>query len=255
MANAQVLVLVRSSAPLTPAQVQNAVQSAGVALGFVPGPWTWNTQSVGIVQDPANLPPPSRIDNAVSAAVANGPWAGFTFAVDASVADPGVTRTGRTESFNAYRQNFLNGPTVDGLTAAIRTALLPVAGAPARVLVSAMTNPAHRVPWDKGIPPAIDFTLTSPTPASNGLFWGILAIAGVAFVASRGSAAKSMSMGKLSTNREGLTFEQWRRAAAVPPSTPGVHAWARGEDPSDWRAMRHAVTVASRTRLQGLRRW
>lgn len=44
-------------------------------------------------------------------------------------------------------------------------------------------------------------------------------------------------LGKLSTNREGLTWEEWRRAAAVSSSTRGAHAaWVRGEDPTEWRA-------------------
>jgi len=250
MANAQVLVLVRSSADLSPgAQIQSIVENVARTAGFTPGPWSFNAQPVNIVQDPANPPPPSRVDNALSGIVSSGPWAGMPVLVDGSAADPGITRSGRREFFNTYRQNLLNGPAgSDSLPAAINTALRPVAGTSSRTLVSAMTNPAHRIPWDRDIPQAIAFSATS-TSGGSGLFWGLLAIAGLAFAASRGSAAK-MAFGKLSTNREGLTFEEWRRAAAVPASTPGVHAaWIKGEDPSDWRAMQRAATVASRARL------
>ncbi len=79
-------------------------------------------------------------------------------------------------------------------------------------------------------------------PIAGLLFVGALALAGFMLTSNSGAG-----LGRLSTNREGLTFEEWRRAAAAPAKTPGIHAaWARGVDPAEWRAYAKTEQRAAR---------
>lgn len=241
MANAQVLVLVRGGA-LNPDQIQGPIESAARAAGFTPGPWTFNTQSVQVLPAAGG-----------GGTVSGGDWNGD------SVSET-VPAGGARITFNAYRQNFLNGP--DPSTTAIWPFSTTAVGALLRGLPGvtstriAFRSPSNSISWDRGVPAPISLVATAPS-GSNGALLGIFAVGVLAFVASRGSSKKPLlagmgkrstardGMGKLSTNREGLTFEEWRRAAGVKPGTAGAHAaWAKGEDPSEWRM----AAIASRAR-------
>lgn len=250
MANAQVLIQVRSTVDLSPgSQIQAIVEAAARAAGFTPGPWTF-------VSTPTPVAPVASGGGVVN----SGPW-GPTATFPATTVGETIRPTGMTLFFNTYRQNLLNGPEptrgetstpwpfpsaiADAMAASLR-ALPGVTGVRA-----GYRSPSTVIAWDRGIPAPISLVATAP-PQNFGALWGLLAIAGLAFVASRGSAAKT-TFGRLSTNREGLTFEEWRRAAGVKQGTPGIHAaWAKGEDPTEWRAhVQRAATVASRTSLMG----
>lgn len=237
MANAQVLILVRGSSGLSPDAIREIVEQAGRSAGFAPGPWSANQQTVQIA--PA----------ADGGVVVGGPWDGDTVGET-------VPAGGLRLIFTAYRQNFLNGPEPTAVpagswpfpTTAVGAALRAKAGVTSTRI--AFRSPTNSISWDRGIPAPIELP-ASGGYSGTGMFWGLLAIAGLAYAASKGTAGASM-LGKLSTNGEGLTFEEWRRAAGVSSSTPGAHvAWVKGEDPSEWRATARAVTIASRTRLRG----
>jgi hypothetical protein len=240
VANAQVLVLVRSSAALDASQIQGPIEAAARAAGFTPGPWTFNTQSVQVTPVAAG-----------GGSVAGGPWAGDTVSET-------VPAAGSRLQFNAFRQNFLNGPDPSAATpswpfstSAVGSTLRALPGvSSARI---AFRAPGNSISWDRGVPAPIALIATAPS-GSNGALLGLFAVGVLAFVASRGSSARRPALagargrgrlGKLSTNREGLTWEEWRRAAAVKPGTPGAHAaWAKGEDPSEWRV----AAIAARAR-------
>jgi len=239
MANAQVLVLVRSSSALTPEQIQGPIEAAARAAGFTPGPWTFNTQPVQVVPATGG-----------GGTVSGGSWNGDVLTSET------VPSAGLRLTYNAYRQNFLNGP--DPSTTASWPFSTSAVGAMLRALPGvtstrmAFRSPTNSISWDRGVPAPIDLVATSAT-GSSGILMGLFAVGVLAFVASRGSSKTPLlaGIGRLSTNREGLTFEEWRRAATVKSSTPGAHAaWAKGEDPSDWRA----AAIASTTRLR-MGRW
>lgn len=229
MANAQVLVLVRSSAALTPDQIRLPIEAAARAAGFTPTQWTFNTQAVQV--------------NPVAAGggvVSGGPWSGDTVSET-------IPAAGSRLYFNAFRQNFLNGP--DPTAAQQASGGWPFSTAPISAALRALPgvssvrlsfrSPTNSISWDRGVPDAIALVATAPS-ANYGALMGLAAVGLLAFVASRGSASRRPAMSglaKLSTNREGLTWEEWRRVARVSSSTRGAHAaWARGEDPTEWAA-------------------
>lgn len=52
------------------------------------------------------------------------------------------------------------------------------------------------------------------------------------------SNERMMGRGRVAVqNREGLTFEEWCDAAALPMTDSTYTAWLRGEDPCEWRVM------------------
>lgn len=258
--------------------VRTAASTAPVNL--TPGPWTWSQVTVPVEAAPTYSFPASynptdaqqvqalrigldSLSAAQRAQIAStnnmqaagtglyglsGPFAGVLLAETAPSPVPASVL------ISAFKQVMIN-PAGTAVSSSWRGTLdarvFSALGANAFTVAAAPWG--ETPPGDRGVPLNPVYTDGGST-ASSGALLGIFAAVVIAFVASRGSAKKPLlagvrgrgRLGKLSTNREGLTFEEWRRAAAAPKGTPGIHAaWAKGEDPSEWRA----ISVASRTSL------
>ncbi len=193
MANAQVLVLVRSSAPLSAEQIQGPIEAAARAAGFTPGPWTFNTQAVPI---------------AAGGTVSSGPWAGDTVSET-------IPAAGGVLTFNAYRQNLLNGPEPTGAagwpisTSTVGALLRALPGVSSTRI--AFRAPGNFISWDKGIPAPIELTASSPS-SGWGMAAGLLAVAGLAWWASKGATARPVLSGMRRRGLRGLSGAERQHA-------------------------------------------
>lgn len=189
MANAQVLILVRSAASMPPDQIRAIVEAASRASGFTPGPWSYDSQFVNIMPgttpDTTGTPVPAAV-------VRGGPWDGLSWST-AGLAP--VPPAGVRVAFNAFRQNLLNGPADPGTgnwpfgTAGVDAALAALG---AVVVRRAFRGPSNAIRWDRSIPAPIALAASGGPPAgggSSGAGWalGILAIAGAAWAYARSS--------------------------------------------------------------------
>lgn len=183
MANAQILVLVRSSAPVPVDAIRTVVEAAAREQRFSPGPWTFDSQYVSVVQNPESL-------GGLSAVVQGGPWAGETFAAGGTAADPRIPAQGTRQVFNTFRMNLLNGP--DSGWSTISERISPVLRALPTAMGSrtAFRTPTSRIAWDRGIPSPIALSAEGSPSSGNGMLIGIAAVAGLAFYAARSSERK-----------------------------------------------------------------
>lgn len=223
MANAQVLVLVRSPDLLSQGQIQPIVEAAARAAGFAPGPATFDPQWVTVAPDAGS---------SLSGTIQSGPWAGLQVTQGGTPSSPRIPSQGLRQALNAYRQNFYNGPSgvpYDGealIAALSRFGDVKIAYRP----------PSRAIAWDRGIPAAIDLSTSSaPSPSGGATGWlfGLAAVAGLAFVASRATADGP---------RTGLSPTSYGR-----PKFAGLRSWSVYEGNPSWHQARAGHASAAST--------
>lgn len=182
MANAQVLVLVRSSAPVPVDSIRSIVEAAARGNNFRPGQWTFDSQAVHVAPVAEG-----------GGTVVGGTWAG----------DPvgeTVPPQGATIFFNTFRQNLLDGPepstpTRDGSwpmnTTPVGQALRALPTVSSTRL--AFRSPTNSISWDRGVPAPISLP-ASGSSSSTPMLVGIAVVAGLAYYAARGSERRRAVM-------------------------------------------------------------
>ena len=271
------MIYVAVQGSVDPNTIVNQVGQAAAAAGLTQGPWNAATVIVPTEVTPAYDVPanatPTDAQQAIALRIGNDALNAAqraTLAAQAGMQANGTALYGSSGPFlgvlistsppspapasvaiTAFKQVLLGTGNFGGVSNRVGTAL------------NAFT--ATAAPWgqtpmgDRGVPPNPAYVETGAGASSDssGTILGLMAVAALAYVASRGTAKKPAMAGVrakkglgVSFNREHLTFQEWIRAAGVPSSTKGVHAaWARGEDPSEWRAeVQYAATQPGRRR-------
>jgi len=180
MANVQVLLLMRGSPDA--ASLSNAAIAAGRAAGFAPGPWTFATGSSRAARTPGET---------TQAAFSDGPWTGLTF--DQPAAFPAVPFS---VPWAALRLNLIGGP--EDASGAVGNALTAALGG--NLIRMSSRGPRNAFTWERGVPEPIVLAEAGAAPAGPpyagpGLLGGFVAIALLAWWASRGTAARKVPHG------------------------------------------------------------